>query len=126
MQKQIGYALLALAFVLVLVACGSKNNNADNAAGSSSPAASASEQIVIKAKSWEFDQAEYVIPKDTPVKITVENLSGAHGIENKDAGIKIRGGKSEVVTLAAGTYEIKCNIPCGAGHSEMKAKLVVQ
>ncbi len=125
MHKQLGYALVAIAFVLVLAACGS-NNNDNNAAGSSSPAATASEEIVIKAKSWEFDQAEYVIPKDTPVKITVENLNGAHGIENKDAGIKIRGGKSEVVTLAAGTYEIKCNIPCGAGHTDMVAKLIVQ
>ncbi|WP_027087783.1 hypothetical protein [Cohnella panacarvi] len=124
MHKKLGYALVAIAFVLALVACGSNNDN--NAAGSSSPAATASEEIVIKASSWEFDQAEYVIPKDTPVQITVENLSGAHGIENKDAGIKIRGGKSEIVTLAAGTYEIICNIPCGAGHKEMVAKLVVQ
>lgn len=124
MQKQLGYALVAIAFVLVLAACGSNNDN--NTAESSSPAATASQEIVIKASSWEFDQAEYVIPKDTPVKITVENLNGAHGIEIDDAGVKVRGGKSEIVTLAAGTYEFKCNIPCGAGHKEMIAKLVVQ
>jgi len=125
MHKQLGYALVAIAFILVLVACGS-NNNDNNAAGASSPAATASEEIVIKAKSWEFDQAEYVIPKDTPVKITVENLNGAHGIEIDDVGVKVRGGKSEIVTLSAGTYEFRCNIPCGAGHKEMVAKLVVQ
>ncbi|MFC5528612.1 cupredoxin domain-containing protein [Cohnella yongneupensis] len=123
MQKKLGYALMTLAFVLVLVACGSKNNS-----NGSEPSQSlvASEELVIKAKSWEFDKAEYIIPKDTPVKITVENLDGAHGVLLSGADVKIRGGKSEVVTLAAGTYEFRCNIQCGAGHGKMTAKLIVQ
>ncbi|MFD0671566.1 cupredoxin domain-containing protein [Cohnella sp. GCM10027633] len=122
MQKKLGYALMALAFVLVLVACG--GNDSDNAEPSESLVAS--QEIVIKASSWDFDRPEYIIPKDTPVKITVENLSGAHGIEIPDADLKIRGGKSKVVTLAAGTYEFHCNIQCGTGHGQMVAKLVVQ
>jgi cytochrome c oxidase subunit 2 len=123
MQKMLCYILMTIAFVVVLAACGSNNSN-NNAEPSG--AAVASQEIVIKAASWQFDKAEYVIPKDTPVKITVENLDGMHGIDIKDAGVKIRGGKSAVVTLAAGTYEFNCYIQCGTGHSKMTAKLIVQ
>ncbi|TFE28097.1 cytochrome C oxidase subunit II [Cohnella luojiensis] len=123
MQRKIAYFLTLTALVLALSACGGNDNKES---GNSAPAAeSASTEVVIKAASWEFDEAEYAIPKDTPVQLTVENLSGAHGIEIIGQDIEIRGGKSEVVTLPAGTYEIKCNIQCGTGHTKMTAKLVV-
>lgn len=124
MHKKLGYLLMALAFVVVLAACGSKNDSDSGAAPSESLVAE--HEIIIKASSWDFDQEEYVIPKDTPVKITVENVSGAHGIQIKGPGTKIRGGKSEIVTLAAGTYEFFCNIQCGTGHNQMVGKIVVQ
>lgn len=124
MQKKIAYFLTLTALVLALSACGGNNKNKeDNSAPSN--AESASQEVVIKASNWEFDQAEYAVPKDTPVKLTLENLSGAHGIEIVGQDIKIRGNKSEVITLPAGTYELKCNIMCGSGHSKMVAKIVV-
>ncbi|WP_239614888.1 cytochrome C oxidase subunit II [Cohnella mopanensis] len=124
MQRKIAYFLTLTALVLALSACGgNKKDTEGNSAPS--PAESASTEVVIKASSWEFDQAEYALPKDTPVKLTVENLSGAHGIEIIGQDITIRGNKSEIVTLPAGTYEFKCNIMCGNGHGKMKAKLVV-
>ena len=124
MQKKLAYALMAIAFLVVLAACGSNNNNSSGAEPSESLVAS--QEFVITASSWQFDQTEYHIPKDTPVKITVENADGAHGIEIPDAKLKIRGGTSKVVQLAAGAYEFHCNIPCGAGHSKMAAKLIVE
>ena len=120
MQKKLAYALMSIAFLVVLAACGGNGESNDGA----EPAAS--QEIVITATSWEFDKQEYVIPKDTPVKITVVNANGAHGIEIPDAKLKIRGGKSKVVQLAAGTYDFHCNISCGTGHGQMVAKLVVQ
>lgn len=124
MQKKLAYALMAIAFLVVLAACGGNNNDTSGAEPSESLVAS--QEIVITASSWQFDQTEYKIPKDTPVKITVDNADGAHGIEIPDAKLKIRGGKSKVVTLAAGTYEFHCNIQCGAGHGKMVAKLIVE
>jgi cytochrome c oxidase subunit 2 len=123
MQRKIAYFLTLTALVLALSACGGNDNKES---GSSAPAAeTASEELVIQAKNWEFDKAEYAIPKDTPVQLSVENLSGAHSFEIVGQDIDIKGGKSEIVTLPAGTYDIKCNIMCGTGHSQMKAKLVV-
>jgi len=122
-KRNIFYFLAIVALVLTLSACGGKNTDS----GSNSEAAeqSASQEVVIKASNWEFDQAEYALPKDTPVKLTIENAGGAHGIEIVGQDIQIRGGKSKVVNLPAGTYEFKCNIMCGTGHGKMVAKLVV-
>jgi cytochrome c oxidase subunit 2 len=125
MHKKLFYLLTTIALVLALSACG--DNNKDNNAGASAPTSeqTASQEVVIKAKSWEFDQAEYKIPKDTPVKLTLELLDGAHGIKINGTDTTLRGNKSTVVTLAAGTYDIECNIMCGTGHTKMKAKLIV-
>ncbi len=127
MQRKIAYLLTLTALVLALSACGGNNNK--DAGSNNSPSASApdsaSTELVIKAENWEFDQPEYTIPKDTPVTLTLENTNGAHGIEIIGQDVKIVGNKSEVVTLPAGTYEIECAVMCGAGHSKMKAKLIV-
>jgi cytochrome c oxidase subunit II len=121
MKKKLAYFLTASALVLALAACGSnKDSNA-----SPSPEESASQELVITATTFEFNKPEYAIPKDTPVKLSLENIKGAHGVEIVGQGITISGNKSKVVTLPAGTYDIKCNIMCGNGHTQMKAKLVV-
>ncbi|WP_373229081.1 cytochrome C oxidase subunit II [Cohnella sp.] len=125
MHKKFAYFLTTVALTLAISACGSGNEKeSENSAAS--PAVSASQEVLIKASNWEFDQQVYTIPKDTPVKLILENLEGAHGFEVVGTDIKIRGNNSEIVTLAAGTYEIKCNIMCGNGHSQMVTKLEVK
>jgi cytochrome c oxidase subunit 2 len=125
-HKKIGFFLSIVALMLVVAACGgNEKESANNAANSAGAAESASTEVVIKASNWEFDQAEYALPKDTPVKLTLENLSGAHGFEIVGTDVKIRGNSSDVVTLPAGTYEIKCNVVCGAGHTKMTSTIVV-
>ncbi|MEK0316358.1 cupredoxin domain-containing protein [Cohnella sp. 56] len=122
MRKKIAAALTALALMGTLAACGGKN---DNAAGEDT--ATASKELVIHASNWQFDKTEYTVPKDTPIRYTLENEQGAHGIEIEKAGVKLSNGKkSKVATLKAGTYTIKCNIVCGQGHLSMKAKLIVE
>ena len=123
MQRKIVYFLALAALTLALSACGGNDTKSGNSSSASEE--SYSEEVVIKASNWEFDQPEYTLPKDTPVKLTLENLSGAHGIEIVGQDITLRGNKSKVITLPAGTYEIKCNIMCGQGHAKMITKLVV-
>lgn len=128
MSKKLSAMMLILSLMLALAACGG-NNNGNNNNSSQSPEPSgdvvASEEIVVKASNWEFDQKEYKATKDTPIKITLENIQGAHGIEIKGTKVKLRNNESAVVTLAAGEYEIICNIACGTGHSQMRSKLIV-
>ncbi|MFC4601659.1 cytochrome C oxidase subunit II [Cohnella hongkongensis] len=123
MQRKIGYLLTLAALTLALSACG--GNDTKSSSGSPASEEAYSQEVVIKASNWDFDQEEYSLPKDTPVKLTLENLSGAHGIEIVGQDITIRGNKSKVVTLPAGTYEVRCNIICGQGHANMITKIVV-
>ncbi|XID93242.1 cytochrome C oxidase subunit II [Paenibacillaceae bacterium WGS1546] len=125
MQKKLASLLALAALALALAACGGGDTNTGAANGSPAAEEEASTEVVIKASNWDFDQEEYAVPKDVPVKLTLENLSGAHGIEVVGQDIMIRGNKSKVVTLPEGTYEVRCSIQCGAGHSKMIAKLVV-
>jgi cytochrome c oxidase subunit II len=125
MYKKLALLLASVVMMVTLAACGGSNDKG-SAGNASAPAQEASQEIVIKATTWEFDQPEYVIPKDTPVKITLENLKGAHGIEVAGTDIDIRGNGSQVVTLKEGTYEMRCSLVCGAGHTQMVAKVTVK
>jgi|HigsolmetaGSP12D_1036236.scaffolds.fasta_scaffold02905_2 cytochrome c oxidase subunit 2 len=116
---------LLAAFALTLAACGGKSDS--SAGAGSSPEASASQELVVKASNWKYDQATYTIPKDTPVRITLENDQGAHGLAIDKAGVKLDSGHpSKVVSLPAGEYDMYCSVICGTGHAQMKAKLIVQ
>ncbi|MBB6633702.1 cupredoxin domain-containing protein [Cohnella thailandensis] len=125
LHRKLAALFCALALVLALSACGSNGNNEEAASGEAPLVAE--QELVIKASNWQFDQTEYKIPKNTPVEIKLVNDQGAHGIQIKDAGVKLNAAKdSKVVSLDAGTYEIKCNIVCGTGHLNMTAKLIVE
>jgi len=122
-KKKLAIILATIAIMSALAACGGKN---DKEGAAPSESLVASQEVVIKASSWDFDKPEYEIPKNTPVKLTLENLDGAHGIEIKGAKVRLRNNQSEVISLEPGTYEIICNVMCGKGHNTMKSKLVVK
>lgn len=124
LRKKLAALIIIGAVAFALSACGSKR---DSEAGASADATqTASQEIVIKASNWEFDKPEYIVPKDTPVKITLE-LEGGHGMKVEGTDINLGpGNTSTVVTLKAGTYNFRCSIICGKGHNNMVSKLVVQ
>lgn len=124
-HKKLAAILCVAALVLALSACGGNGNGNEESAGETPLVAE--QNLVIKASNWQFDQPEYTIPKNTPVEIKLVNEQGAHGIQIKGAGVKLNAAKtSKVVSLDAGTYEIKCNVVCGTGHLNMSAKLIVE
>jgi len=131
MMKKALFLCMLAAFVMVIAACGSNNKNNDktpeNASNGVETTGSASQEVVIKASSWEFDKQEYTIKKGEPVKLTLESVNGIHGIEVSDLDVKLGSGDSKVITINdAGEYEFHCNIQCGTGHKKMVAKLVVE
>jgi cytochrome c oxidase subunit II len=126
MNRKFMFLTAIVALLLVLAACGSKTEApADN---SSTGAVEADGQaLVITASNYKFDQQEYRVKKGEPVTISLKNSSGMHGIEISNLDIKVTQDKAETVTINdAGQYEIHCNIPCGSGHSNMKATLIVE
>lgn len=124
MRHKFAFALMLSALVLLLAACGNKNDT--TAASGTTEPQTAEHEIVIKATNWAFDKPEYIVPKDTPVKIILE-LEGGHGIKVEGTSINLGpGNTSTIVTLQEGVYEFDCSIICGVGHKDMVSKLVVQ
>ncbi|MDF2724614.1 MAG: subunit of cytochrome oxidase [Paenibacillus sp.] len=122
MKKTLIY-VFALVVVLVLVAC----TKDDDKSASSTPAAGpATGELKITATNWQFDQKEYKVKKGETVKVTLTSKEGAHGVTIASFG-EVGTNKSKDITFdKAGTYDIVCNIPCGSGHTQMKAKLIVE
>ncbi|WP_270169595.1 cupredoxin domain-containing protein [Paenibacillus sp. SYP-B4298] len=126
MNRKFLLVTMALTLLLIVAACGGKTEApADNSATGGAEANGQS--LVIQASNYKFDQQEYRVKKGEPVTISLKNNSGMHGIEISNLDIKVTQNKSETVTINdAGQYEIHCNIPCGTGHAEMKATLIVE
>lgn len=136
MNKSSSYlALIALAAMFALSACG---NNANNNANPPSPAPTepatspaagggATKEVTINATNWEFDQTEIRAKAGDTLKLTLKNAQGAHGIESDDLGIKLKNGDTQEIKLdRAGNYEFHCSIQCGQGHDQMTGFIVVE
>ncbi len=93
---------------------------------SSGAAAPAGNAITIVATNFAFDQAEYRVKKGE-VSIKLDNKEGVHGIMIPGLDLNIQGNGTQKITLnETGEYDILCSVPCGTGHVQMKAKLIVE
>ncbi|MDT0121819.1 cytochrome c oxidase subunit II [Paenibacillus sp. RRE4] len=115
--------LAALMFILVLAACGSPKDS-----GASEPEVTATEQLVIKASNYEFDQPEYRLKKGVPVKIVYENVNGNHGLLVPEFNLRLDTQTSSKVIVPdkVGEFEMSCSVFCGKGHSSMISKIIVE
>jgi cytochrome c oxidase subunit II len=95
------------------------------ACGSEDASSSEGNTVTVEASNWEFDKQEYKVPAGD-VTINLKNADGYHGITIEGTDVKIDGEGKATVNLKAGEYTIKCNIPCGEGHQEMTAMLIVE
>lgn len=83
--------------------------------------------LKIKASNFEFDQTEYKIEKGSKVRLSLQNTNGVHAvaIESLNVSLDKDNPTAEVEFTEPGTYPIHCSLPCGEGHAEMKAVIVV-
>ena len=69
MKKTMAW-LAACMLILVLAACGASNQSAgSDSSGESDAGVTASEELVIKASNYEFDQPEYHLKKGSPLTL---------------------------------------------------------
>ncbi|WP_208590598.1 cupredoxin domain-containing protein [Gracilibacillus suaedae] len=126
-MKKILLSMMTLSLALVLAACGGGDNegssNNDGEAGET--ASGDGETVDIQASNWQFDQEEYTVPAGE-VTVNLTNEEGFHGIEIEGTDIALDDAGSETATLEAGEYTIRCSVPCGAGHEDMVATLIVE
>lgn len=136
MKKSI-LVTLFLSLILVLAACGGDDNssttdndvdNSTEETESTSPSdGSSSNEIEIEASNFELSPSENTVNAGEEVKLTLTNVEGMHGIAIDELDVSIEGdGEAVFSPEEPGEYTIYCNIPCGQGHSDMVATLIVQ
>ena len=121
MKKLLLSLALALTAAGLLAACGG--------GGPSAPAVEPNGNTVdlaIEAKDFEFNQPEYRVKAGDTVNVTFANAQGMHGIDIVGYDVNLGDGESATFVAAPGEYDIVCNIMCGTGHSQMRAKLIVE
>ncbi|MCT2536342.1 cytochrome C oxidase subunit II [Aquibacillus koreensis] len=117
-MKKIILMLVLAASVFVLAACGGDESGSES---NLTP----DHSIDLVASNWEFEQDTYTVPSGN-VEVNLINNEGFHGIKVEGTGISIEGEGSDVAAMEPGEYTIRCTVPCGAGHTEMVATLIVE
>ncbi|MGF7046686.1 cytochrome c oxidase subunit 2 [Paenibacillus sp. DS2015] len=121
--------IISCFLILSLAACGGNNDNAaPTNSGLTETGVAPSEELVIKATNYNFDQKEYHLKKGVPVKIIFDNAEGNHGVLIPGLNLQLdQKNSSKVITPdKAGTYEITCSVFCGTGHTSMISKIIVE
>lgn len=113
--------ITSVLLALMLSACGGNTKQTSQ---------SASDKVVeikVTAKDFEFDKKEIRVKKGEKVKITLKSDNGGHGLAIPEYNVNIQGdGSAEFTADKTGTFPYFCSIMCGAGHSDMTGKLVVE
>jgi cytochrome c oxidase subunit 2 len=78
-----------------------------------------------------IEPAEIRVKQGENVVLEVSSADVQHGFEVKDLGISesvVPGKPAEIPldTSRKGEFDVDCNILCGDGHNEMRAKIVVE
>lgn len=114
-----------LTVVLILVACG------DQPFGWSM--AQAPKVVRVSAERFAFTPSEITVERGTVIEFHLTSDDTDHGFRilgtEVNAEIPKRRRGETVVTYVAGTagrFVIECSRPCGAGHTAMRAVLIVE
>jgi cytochrome c oxidase subunit 2 len=145
MKKYLLLFASVIVLSVVLSACGAKKE--DNAmvaktpsttaapaasdAATSAPANTEQTQevkLIASAVTFKYDKEEYHVKKDVLVKLTLEMKDGNHGANLADYNVNLNAANPTATFMPdkAGTFLIKCSVPCGDGHMTMTTKLIVE
>ncbi|OIJ12947.1 hypothetical protein BKP35_10305 [Anaerobacillus arseniciselenatis] len=132
MKKLLSLMIVAVAVVALTACGGDEETSAPDAEETSAEVVDVNveagdKEFTIVATNFDYvSDEELVVKKGDKVTLHIENEEGVHGLDIPSFGIQ--GGAGETVEFEAteaGTHEILCSIPCGAGHNDMKINLVV-
>jgi len=116
--------LTALAYAAEMPASGSGSEKTP-------PPSAGIKEINVEAFKYGYSPDPIVVKKTETVRILATSRDVTHGFYVKEYGINAavkKGEKTEIKFVAdkAGTFNILCSIYCGAGHSSMKGKIIVE
>ncbi|MGP4081781.1 cytochrome C oxidase subunit II [Pseudalkalibacillus sp. R45] len=119
-MKKFIMAIFSMMLITVLAACGGGEEASSDKGGSGDGGT-----VTLEATNYEFDKEVYKVAAGE-VTIDLKSSEGYHGITVEGTDIKIDGEGSASANFKPGEYKIICSIPCGEGHHEMTAMLVVE
>ncbi|WP_096153441.1 MULTISPECIES: cupredoxin domain-containing protein [Bacillus] len=75
-----------------------------------------------------FEPAEITVTKGETIRFHLESSNSvSHGIQFQGINFRLTERKPEVFTFnAAGEYEGRCSVLCGAGHAAMTIRIIVE
>lgn len=88
-------------------------------------------EIKVTAKQFAFEPSAIEVNKGDKVRLVITSQDVAHGFSIPEYGIneRLEPGKPVTIEFTAdreGTFTAFCSVFCGAGHSNMKGKLIVK
>lgn len=126
MKKSI--AIVASSVLLLLVTACSSGNATESGGSTAESNLKPEAELVIEASNYQFDQTEYHLKKDVPVKIVFKNASGNHGVLIPGLKVQLdrKNDSAVIVPTETGEFEMSCSVMCGSGHSGMISKIIVE
>lgn len=124
------YVLLSFLALLILVSSCTSQNNQGNTQGPPMPPIGETKTFSIEAKQFEFLPNTIEVNKGDTIVLNLKSTDVAHGFYLPEFNVnkEIPAGQEVQVKFVAdksGTFNFKCNVPCGSGHMEMTGTLVV-
>jgi cytochrome c oxidase subunit 2 len=110
-----------------LTACGGGGDKTGNETSNSNENAITKQvtTLNVTASNWRYNKDTYTVPAGK-INIHFESKEVVHGFKIEGTDVDIQKNGTATVTLNSGTYMIHYDIPCGNGHQDMTAKLIVQ
>lgn len=88
-------------------------------------------EFSVTAKQWEFIPNEITVNEGDTVKLNIKSVDVNHGFSLREFGVNelLSPGNTvniEFVADKKGEFTFFCNVQCGAGHTSMRGKLIVE
>lgn len=88
-------------------------------------------EIAVRAFQWGFEPSTITVKKGDAVRLMITSSDVKHGFAIPEYGLDVQLSPGDTVPVEfvadkAGTFTAYCSVPCGAGHTGMRAKLVVE
>lgn len=95
-----------------------------------SSSTSAVQEIKVVSSDWSFSPNVITVKKGTTLRVHFTAVDNEHGFAIDEYNLDVQAAPGQTKTFdfvadKAGTFTIYCSVPCGSGHRDMKATLVV-
>jgi cytochrome c oxidase subunit 2 len=86
--------------------------------------------ITMSVTDWEFSPSMITAKKGEKVQLKLVGGTGIHSFAIPDLGMNVRVEAGQTVTVdlptdKIGSFDARCRIPCGPGHMDMKATIII-